>query len=87
MELEQKIETNTWDSIDDFIAVLDQMRAGNWKWYANTKCKYVELRVDMRDGGCVIKDRNGNRIDPKDLAWQVPNAGIQPSERSEDRLE
>ena len=74
MDLEQKEATNTWDSIDDFIAVLEQMRAGKWQWYANSKCKYVELRVDMRDGGCLIKDRNGNRIDPKDLAWQVPNA-------------
>ena len=76
MDLEQKEATNTWDSIDDFIAVLEQMRAGKWQWYANSKCKYVELRVDMRDGGCLIKDRNGNRIDPKDLAWQVPNAEV-----------
>lgn len=70
MELQQKIETNTWDSIDDFIAVLTSMRAEQWKWYANTRCKYVELRVDMRDGGCIIRDREGKRIDPKQLAYQ-----------------
>ena len=81
MELQEKIETNTWDSIDDFIVVLNQMRAGKWNWFANSKCKYVELRVDMREGSCIIKDRYGKRIDPKDLAYQygaeaVPNASV-----------
>lgn len=70
MELQQKIKTNTWDSIDDFIAVLEAMRADKWKWWWNTRCKYVELRVDMRDGGCIIRDREGKRIDPKQLAYQ-----------------
>ena len=68
--LDVKKNNNVWDCIDDFIAVLNEMRAGNWNWYLNTKCKYVGLRVDMRDGGCLIMDSDGNRIDPKDLAWQ-----------------
>lgn len=80
MELQEKIATNAWDSIDDFIAVLEQMRAGKWKWVYNSKCKYVDLRVDMRDGACIIKDLEGRRIDPKDLAYQyaeeATNAGV-----------
>lgn len=44
MELDEKVKTNTWDGVDDFIAVFESMRAGNWKWYANTRCKYVALR-------------------------------------------
>ena len=81
MELQEKVETNTWDSIDDFMGVMNEARAGNWHWFKNTKCKYVELRVDMRDGGCIIKDREGKRIDPKDLAFQygereTPNAEL-----------
>lgn len=71
MEMKEKVATNTWDHIDDFISVLNEMKAGKWAWYENTKCKYVDLRVDMRNGGCIIKDRNGNRIDPKDLAHQI----------------
>ena len=79
MDLAQKIETNTWDNVDDFISVLQRARAGDWHWFENTKCKYIELRIDMRDGGCLIKDRHGNRISPEDLAKQVsdtetPNA-------------
>ena len=62
---------NQWDSIDDFITVLNKMRADEWQWYENTNCKYVELRVDMRDGGCIIKDRHGRRITPAELAKQL----------------
>ena len=87
MNIQEKIATNTWDSIDDFIAVLSAMRDGKWNWYANTRCKYVDLRVDMRDGGCIISDREGNRIDAKQLAYQhgdVPaNVGIKPTSPSE----
>ena len=52
------------------LVALKKMREGQWHWYANSKCKYVELRVDMRTGSCIIKDREGNRIDPKELAIQ-----------------
>jgi hypothetical protein len=68
--LEEKIASNTWDSLRDFLEVAKKMQAGEWNWYRNSKCKYVELRVDMRTLHCIIKDRNGNRIDPKDLAYQ-----------------
>lgn len=70
MNLQQKIASNTWDNIDDFIAVLKAARAEKWYWFRNTRCKYVELRVDMRDGGCIIKDREGVRIAPEDLSYQ-----------------
>lgn len=68
--LEEKEKMNIWDSVDQFIDVLNKMRAGVWKWYKNTTCKYVNLTVDMRDGGCLIFDKDGKRIDPKQLRWQ-----------------
>jgi hypothetical protein len=70
LPLDQKIKENIWDNIDDFLAVLNDMRAGRWRWVLNSKCKYVNLRVDMRDGKCIMSDGEGNRIDPKDLAYQ-----------------
>jgi len=70
LPLKDKKENNTWDSIDDFNKVLKRMRAGKWIWYKNSQCKYVDLRVDMRDGGCIIMDRDHVRIDPKDLEKQ-----------------
>lgn len=78
MDLKEKIATNTWDHINDFLRVMERARKREWSWAMNTKCKYVELRVDMRTGHCIIKDREGNRIDPADLAFQygeeTPNA-------------
>lgn len=71
MTLEQKRAANVWDHIDDALAVIELARAGKWHWCENFECKYIELRIDMRDGGCLIKDRNGNRIDPADLAKQA----------------
>lgn len=57
---------NRWDDIRDVMAVLNDKR---WSWAANTDCKYLNLRVDMRDGGCLI-EANSRRISPKQLRWQ-----------------
>ncbi len=79
MNLEEKIATNTWDHISDFFRVLRRAESGQWHWFKNSKCKYVELRVDMRTGNCIIKDRDGNRIDPKDLEFQFKeDHGLNP---------
>lgn len=71
MDLQEKIETNTWDHVGSVLPVLDAASKGEWSWLNNFKCKYLEIRIDMRDGGCIIRDRNGNRINPEDLAHQL----------------
>lgn len=68
--LAQKVASNTWDNLDDVIRIVRRMRAGTWAWMYNPDCKYLDLRVDMRDGGCLIRNRHGVRIDPTDLADQ-----------------
>jgi len=68
--LKHKEENNLWDHIHSFLSVFKKMKEGKWNWTKNAKCKYVVLRVDMRDGGCIISDRNGRRISPKMLAYQ-----------------
>lgn len=73
MDLKEKIKTNTWDSLQDFLKVFNNAMSGSWHWYKNSRCKYVELRVDMRTGHCIISDRYGKRIDPRDLAFQYPD--------------
>lgn len=70
LSLADKQASNTWDHLSDFHQVYRQMLAGQWWWFNNSACKYVELRVDMRDGGCLIKNRHGERIDPTELARQ-----------------
>jgi hypothetical protein len=68
--VEQKHHYNVWDHISDVIAVLKRIKEDKWVWYKNARCKYIDVRIDMRDGGCLIKDGNGTRINPSDLAHQ-----------------
>lgn len=69
-QVTEKEQRNEWDHLRDFIPVWKAQQEGKWLWYANSRCKYVELRIDMRDGGCIIKDRWGARISPAQLAYQ-----------------
>lgn len=71
-EVAEKSARNEWDGISDFIDVWNEQQRGKWSWPMNTRCKYVELRIDMRDGGCIIRDRHGVRISAAQLAYQLP---------------
>lgn len=70
ISLEEKIKTNTWDHIKDVLPVIEDMRRKKWSWAMNSRCKYIELRIDTRDGGCIIMDRDGERISLDQLKRQ-----------------
>jgi len=78
LTLAQKQAANVWDHIDDALEVIELARAGRWVWMENTQCKYIELRIDMRDGGCIVKDSKGNRIDLPTLRRQLTNRQYTP---------
>lgn len=44
--------------------------SSSWTWAYNSQCKYVDVRVDMRDGHCILVDRHGNPIKLDDLERQ-----------------
>lgn len=77
-DLQHKLDNNIWDHVDDVLAILTLARTGKWMWYANPKCKYIGLRIDMRDGGCILTDRDGKRISLQELAAQVHSSGNGP---------
>jgi putative alpha-1,2-mannosidase len=68
--VEQKSHYNVWDHIKDVCAVLSMVSDGSWVWFRNTQCKYIDVRIDMRTGNCIIKNNDGNRINPSDLTYQ-----------------
>jgi hypothetical protein len=41
-----------------------------WSWTKNSKCKYINVRIDMRDGMCILEDRDGNQISIEKLEHQ-----------------
>ena len=69
--VEMKQHYNVWDHMADVISVLNKMQSGEWEWYRNSRCKYIEVRIDMRSGNCIIFDGERKRINPSDLAHQV----------------
>ena len=62
---------NTWVSINKVLDVINKVKTREWMWIKNSKCKYVNLRIDMRDGHCLIFDGDNNHIELKDLEFQM----------------
>jgi len=63
-------EKNIWNHLDDFMEVYNLMKKGKWHWWRAVNCKYIDLRIDMRSGGCLIRDDSGERILPSELRHQ-----------------
>lgn len=59
-----------WEPIQEHLDVIKELVEGAWKWYYNTDCKYVDIRVDMRDGCAIMLDRYGRPIDFDQLRHQ-----------------
>ena len=76
MRNENDIANNAWENRPDanevlkFIAKISDNNNHEWSWARNSKCKYVSVRFDMRDGGFVLLDRNGSRITFEQLKYQ-----------------
>lgn len=64
-----------WIPVADVMAVIDAAKQGKWTWLLNIRCKYIDLRIDMRDGRCVLKDRDGQVITIEQLKNQYGNKG------------
>lgn len=64
------------DELKDTIALIEQMaeHGGTWQWWKNPECKYVSIRIDMRDGGFIILGRDGKRISLADIQYQYGDA-------------
>lgn len=56
-----------WESAQE---ALDVIFNDDWKWINNSRCKYISLRIDTRDGHCVIYDRHGKPITMNELKYQ-----------------
>lgn len=66
-----------WVPLEGIFEVLSKARKGEWTWTNNPDCKYIDLRIDMRDGCAVISDRDGKQITLPKLAQQAfPSGGM-----------
>lgn len=60
--------------LSDLLPWLHQVNdfgSNSWTWAKNWNCKYVNIRIDTRNGGsCYITDDEGNHIGIDDLMRQ-----------------
>lgn len=77
-DVKQKIASNTWDHFGDILPTLKAISRGEWYWGANSRCKYIEIRLDTRDGGCLLYDRERVRISPEQFAHQHHRVRMEP---------
>lgn len=78
----EKLEQNIWEeNLDEVIRVIKEQSHpdSEWCWAYNARCKYVSLRIDMRDGGFILLDRYNKRISLDDLKWQISGAETLPA--------
>lgn len=69
LPLEQRKEKNIWDSIDDFLPVVEDIKTKKWSYKYNPEFRYVDIRIDMRDGRCVFMSEK-NRVDISQIKMQ-----------------
>ena len=76
--LQEKIENNIWDRLFEVLPTIEAAKNGKWSWLNNSRCKYIDLRIDMRTGHCILSDKDGTRINPEDFAKQTYDSGGLP---------
>lgn len=85
MQFEDMVKNNVWHRREELQAVIDVLRLlftpnpegywksiSGWSWSKNPgwRAKYVNIMIDMRDGGFILQDRDGNRISLEQIQAQ-----------------
>lgn len=70
MTTDSLIDAPEWLPVLQVIRAIEIAKDSGWDWCKNSTCKYIELRIDMRNDKCLIKDRDGNLIDLQKLLFQ-----------------
>ena len=84
MNIKEKIEHNFWERPNTLQEIVDFIKESTneeseWIWARNSECKYIDLRIDMRDGGFILSAKN-KRISLDRLKWQYSKETPTPPE-------
>lgn len=62
----------TWIPLEDILEVVKKARTMEWLWFRgrNIDRKYINVRIDMRDGRCIITDNKGHPVTLAELQEQ-----------------
>jgi len=59
-----------WNHIIELYKIFKLVRKRRWSWTRNSQCKYLNIRIDMRDLSFLLEDRHGNEITIEQLNEQ-----------------
>lgn len=59
-----------WIDTKEIFEIVEKAKNKEWRWSLNHECKYIDLRIDMRDGHCLLTDRHGKEISLEKLQYQ-----------------
>lgn len=73
-DFKQMVQSNTWHSHEELLSNVQQLYDlikswPKWTWGNNMDCKYINIRIDMRDGGHIISNKEG-RCSLDAIKWQ-----------------
>ena len=57
------------------LQLLQMIQAGKINWHGDNQMKYVNMRVDTRDGKVLITDRNGAYVDIDEYLGRTDGEG------------
>lgn len=84
-DFDEMVANNVWHPGEELASVILALRKLNtpdpqnpwksvsgWTWSKNPawRAKYVSIQIDMRDGGFILKDRDGKRISLEQIQSQ-----------------
>lgn len=58
------------NNVSELFSVIVTLLMSKWCWVANSRCKYISIRIDMRDGKYLLMDRDGEEITVDELRHQ-----------------
>lgn len=62
-----------WDmDFNEIVSNLKEILSSKWSWTNSKNCKYVIIKLDMRDGGCLLENSIGKKITLEELRHQEP---------------
>jgi len=70
--VEQVEHYNVWFSFEAIQETITAIQSGKYDWQRNRRCKYVDIRIDVRCGKVRLVDRFGKTITPAIFASQTP---------------
>jgi hypothetical protein len=79
-EAEQHRINNHWYPFKELVQAFREMQFNKWKWTRNQNCKYVNIRFDMRDMGCIVSTDRLGWITLERLKFQHSYSGEKPIE-------